>query len=41
MSVYSLADRLHKTLTEIEAMTFEEYLGWVAYFRITEKKLDG
>ena len=38
MSSYSLADRLHKTLTEIDAMPVEEYLGWVAYFRLTESE---
>jgi len=36
MNAYALADRLHKNLSEIEAMPYEEFLGWVAYFRITE-----
>ncbi len=29
--MYQLADRLHKTLAEIEAMPVDEFAGWVAY----------
>ena len=29
--MYQLADRLHKTLSEIETMTVEEFAGWIAY----------
>lgn len=28
---FALADRLHKTLDEIDAMTVEEFTGWKAY----------
>jgi len=36
--MYRLADRLHKTLAEIEEMTVNEYNGWLAYFQIEQKK---
>jgi hypothetical protein len=28
---YALADRLHKTLDEIDAMPVEQFAGWQAY----------
>jgi len=31
---YALAEILHKTLDEIEAMTVEEFNGWIAYFKV-------
>lgn len=40
--MYRLADRLHKTVAEIEAMTLDEFNGWIAYARILqERKADG
>ena len=41
MLIYSLADRLHKTVAEIEQMPVSEFNGWIAYERITRKKTDG
>ena len=35
--MYQLADRLHKTLSEIEAMPAEEFAGWLAYAMRLEK----
>lgn len=40
MFCYRLADRLHKTLGEIEALSFEELSGWIAYINI-EKREEG
>lgn len=34
MNRFALADRLHKTLAEIDAMPMEEFTGWLAYSRI-------
>jgi hypothetical protein len=39
--MYELADRLHKTIYEIEAMTLTEYNGWMAYFYIMKEKDNG
>jgi|TARA_R110001592_G_scaffold70249_4_gene215255 hypothetical protein len=33
-----LADRLGKTLDEISVMTVSEFVGWLAYIKIIEKK---
>lgn len=35
MNRFALADRLHKTLAEIDAMPVAEFTGWLAYARIT------
>jgi hypothetical protein len=35
---YALADRLGKTLAEIDAMTVEEFNGWQAYVQVLEDK---
>ena len=32
---YALADRLHKTLDELRLMTVDEYVGWVAYVKVS------
>lgn len=37
MTMFALADRLHKTVTEIEALPAAEFVEWLAYFRLTEK----
>jgi hypothetical protein len=34
MALYTLADRLHKTVAEIEELSIEELRGWFAYLRI-------
>jgi hypothetical protein len=36
--MYRLADRLHKTVAEIEQMTLSEFNGWLAYARILQER---
>jgi|TARA_R110001606_G_scaffold183755_1_gene330564 hypothetical protein len=36
-----IAEKLGKTLTEIEDITFEEYNEWVAYFKLIEERSNG
>lgn len=38
MNRFALADRLHQTLSTIDAMPMAEFTGWIAYFRIVDKK---
>lgn len=38
MFLYRLADRLHKTVTELEAVPIDELVGWVAYFKILDSE---
>ena len=33
-----LSDRLNKTLDELSLMSVNEYVGWVAYFKVSEEK---
>ena len=35
--MYQLAECLHKTLDEIKSMTANEYVGWIAYFKIKKE----
>jgi len=37
--MYALAERLHKTVAEIEQMTLEEFNGWIAYLNIQQEEL--
>jgi hypothetical protein len=38
---FALADRLHMTVAALrEAMTYEEFLGWIAFMRIRKRELD-
>jgi hypothetical protein len=37
MACFALADRLGVTLPTILAMTETEFLGWIAYSRLTAK----
>lgn len=37
-ALYSLADRLHKTVAEIRSMTIDEFNGWQAYSLVAEEK---
>lgn len=37
MALYRLADRLHKTVEEIEALSIDELRGWFVYLRILAK----
>jgi len=34
MNTFRLADRLHKTVAEIETMPVAEFRGWAAYSQI-------
>jgi len=34
---YSLANRLNKTVYEIDQMTVEEFHGWFAFFKLEDK----
>lgn len=38
MALYSLADRLHKTVAEIEELSIGELRGWFAYLRILARE---
>lgn len=40
MNLISLADRLHKTIEEVEQISITEYREWMAYFKIL-KDTDG
>lgn len=37
-ALFALADRLHKTVAEIRAMTVDEFNGWQAYSIVAEEK---
>jgi len=37
--MYALAERLHKTVAEIEQMTLEEFNGWIAYLNIQQREV--
>ncbi len=37
-AVFALADRLHKTVAEIEGMSVDEFNGWQAYSIVAEEK---
>ncbi len=36
--MYVVADRLHKTLSEVGAMSIDEFDGWLEYIRETTKQ---
>jgi hypothetical protein len=38
MNLVSLADRLGKTISEIEEITLSEYNEWIAYFGLIEER---
>jgi len=38
MNLITLADRLHKTISEIEGITLSEYNEWIAYFAVTDER---
>lgn len=40
MATYAVASRLKKTLTEIEAMTVDEFVGWLAFFQIEKEQME-
>lgn len=35
---FRLADRLHKTVDEINQLSVDEIAGWLAYFKIDKKR---
>lgn len=35
---YVLADRLHKTLREIEEMPNDEYVSWIAFYLLEQER---
>ncbi len=41
MNLIALADRLHKTIEEVEQISFNEFLEWLAYFKIISESKDG
>jgi hypothetical protein len=38
MNIIALADRLGRTIEEIELISIDEYNEWLAYFKITEER---
>ncbi len=38
MPLFMLADRLHKSVEEIESLSVNELRGWFAYLRILAKR---
>lgn len=36
---YALAEKLHKTLEELQEITIQEYQGWMAYLEIKQEKM--
>lgn len=36
--MFALADRLHKTIGEIEAMSLDEFAEWVAFYKTRDFK---
>lgn len=39
--MFLLADRLHKTVAEIEQISVDELVEWAAYLKITKEKVGG
>lgn len=39
--MFVIAEKLGKTIEEIEFMSMEEYNEWVAYFKITQEMANG
>lgn len=37
MAIFSLAEKLHKTVGEIMEMPVDEFLGWAVYFQRKRK----
>tara|TARA_S200002703_G_C3783002_1_gene241330 strand:- start:1426 stop:1560 length:135 start_codon:yes stop_codon:yes gene_type:complete len=35
---YALAEKLHKTLKELQEITIQEYQGWIAYLELEQEK---
>jgi hypothetical protein len=41
MNVITLAEKLGKTIAEIDEMAMSEYNEWVAYYKILGERTDG
>ncbi len=41
MNLISLADRLHKTIEEVEQISVTEFFEWLAYFKIISESDNG
>jgi len=41
MNLITLADRLHKTIEEVEQISVTEFHEWLAYFHIMSEQADG
>jgi len=41
MNLIALADRLHKTIAEVEQISVNEFQEWIAYFKIMSESKDG
>ena len=41
MNLIALADRLHKTIEEVEQISATEFNEWLAYFKIMSESNDG
>jgi hypothetical protein len=41
LNLIALADRLHKTIEEIEEISLTELHEWIAYFELKEEKHGG
>ena len=41
MNLIALADRLHKTIEEVEQISVTEFHEWLAYFQIMSEQADG
>lgn len=41
MNLIALADRLHKTIEEVEQISVTEFHEWLAYFKIMSEQTDG
>jgi len=40
MNVVTLAEKLGKTIAEVDMMTMDEYNEWIAYYRILKERSD-
>ena len=40
MNVVTLAEKLGKTIAEVDMMTMDEYNEWVAYYKILKERSD-
>ena len=41
MNLFALADRLHKTIEEIEQISLSEFNEWLAYLSLLNKDTNG